>query len=63
MSLSRIRPPTIALAVAAGVTLLVGTYTENSGFQLAGALFALVSVVMAINQARSATAPDQDSSE
>jgi hypothetical protein len=63
MSLSRIRPSTIAIAVAAGLTVLVGTYTENEGFQLAGALFAVVAVVMAINQARSASGPSQGASE
>jgi hypothetical protein len=63
MEFSRIRPSTIALACAAGVMLLVGTYTENGGFQLAGVLLAVVSATMAISQARSSGGPDQGPSE
>jgi uncharacterized membrane protein len=53
MDLSRIRPATIALIVAAIVVLVVGAYTENSGFQLAGLILGVVAVITAINQARS----------
>lgn len=53
MDLSRIRPATIALIVAAIVVLLVGAYTENSGFQLAGLILGVVAFITALNQARS----------
>jgi uncharacterized membrane protein len=53
LDLSRIRPATIALIVAAIVMLLVGAYTENSGFQLAGLILGVVAVITALNQARS----------
>jgi len=63
MDFSRIRPSTIALALSAGVMLLVGTYTENGGFQLAGVLLAVVAAVVAFSQARSSGGPDQGVSE
>ncbi len=62
MEFSRIRASTIALAVAAGLMLLVGTYTGNGGFQLAGVLIAVVAVVVAFNQARSSGGNDQGDS-
>lgn len=63
MEFSRIRPSTIALVLAAGVMLLVGTYTGNGGFQLAGVLVAVVAAVMALSQARSSGVPDKGGSE
>ncbi|GIK86109.1 MAG: hypothetical protein BroJett026_15900 [Betaproteobacteria bacterium] len=63
MEFSRIRPSTIALAVAAGVMLLVGTYTKNGGFQLAGVLVAVVAAVVALRQAASSGGPDTGDSE
>ncbi len=52
MDLSRIRPETVALAVASALMLLVGTYTDNGGFQAAGVIVAVVATVVAFNQAR-----------
>ena len=63
MHWSRVHPSTIALAVAAGLILSVGLYTENGGFQLAGALIAVVAVVVALSQARSTGRHDKSASE
>lgn len=52
MKLSRIRPTTIALFVATFLFFVVGAYTENSGFQAAGLLLGVVTVITAFNQAR-----------
>jgi len=60
MDLSRIRPATVALAVAAGVMALVGTYTDNSGFQWAGIILGVVAVITGINQLNSRNVPDHD---
>lgn len=60
MDLSRIRPTTVSLALAAGVMLLVGSYTGNSGFQVAGLITATVAVIGAFNQARSPDGKDRD---
>lgn len=40
----------IALIVAALLTLVSGIYTDNGGFQLAGAMVFLVAVVLAIKE-------------
>jgi len=53
VKLSNIRPTTVALFVATFLLLLVGSYTENSGFQVAGLLLGVVSTIIAFNQARS----------
>jgi hypothetical protein len=53
MDPSGIRPSTVALAVAAGLMLLVGSYTDNTGFQVAGLIVGVVAVITGINQARS----------
>ena len=53
MDLSRIRPTTVALAIAAGMMVLVGSYTDNGGFQLAGLIVGVVAVITGFNQARS----------
>lgn len=60
MDLSRIRPATVALAVASALMLLVGTYTDNGGFQTAGVIVAVVATVVAFNQARSSGGTEQD---
>jgi hypothetical protein len=62
MDLSRIRPETVALAVAAALMLLVGTYTDNGGFQAAGVIVAVVATIVAFNQARSSGGADQEGS-
>ena len=49
---SGIRPTTVALGVASGLMLLVGTYTDNGGFQLAGLIVGVVAVIVGFNQAR-----------
>jgi hypothetical protein len=53
MKRSNIRATTVALFIATFLLLLVGTYTENAGFQWAGVLLGVVSVITAVNQARS----------
>jgi succinate-acetate transporter protein len=53
MKLSNIRSTTVALFLATFLLLLVGTYTENAGFQWAGVLLGLVTAITAVNQARS----------
>lgn len=60
MDLSRIRPTTVALAISAGLIALVGTYTENSGFQWAGVIVGIVVAITAINEA---TTRDDSSQE
>jgi len=52
MNLRQITPATISLLVAALVWLLVGTYTDNGGFQLAGVILLVVVLITAFNQAR-----------
>ena len=51
MQLSQIKPTTIALLLAALVMVVVGTYTDNGGFQLAGFILLFVAFVTAFNQA------------
>jgi hypothetical protein len=60
MNLARIRLETVALAVSAGVMALVGTYTENSGFQWAGIILGVVVVITGANQANSRDASSED---
>ena len=52
MNLKQITSSTISLIVAAILLLVVGTYTENSGFQLAGAILLTITIITAFNQAR-----------
>jgi hypothetical protein len=52
MNLKQVTRGTFALFVTALVVLAIGAYTDNGGFQLAGALFLLVALVVAINEAR-----------
>lgn len=63
MKRGNIRSTTSALLVAALLFLLVGTYTENAGFQAAGLLLVFVSPVIAINQARSGGNSNDDSAK
>ncbi|WP_154659581.1 hypothetical protein [Arenimonas composti] len=51
MNLKQITPSTFALLVAGLLVLVVGTYTANGGFQLAGGLILLVGVILAFSQA------------
>jgi len=55
MNLRRVTRGTFALLVAGLVVLATGVYTDNGGFQLAGALFLLVGLIAAINQASERT--------
>ncbi len=55
MNLKQIKSSTIALLVAGVLILVVGTYTTNGGFQLAGGLVLLVAIILAVNQASSRT--------
>ncbi len=52
MQLSQIKPTTIALLLAALFMVVVGTYTDNGGFQLAGIILLVVVLITAFNQAR-----------
>ena len=52
MQLRKIKPTTIALLLAALVVVVVGTYTDNGGFQLAGFIMLFVAFITAFNQAR-----------
>lgn len=52
MKLTQIKSTTIALFVSGLFVLLVGRYTANGGFQLAGGIVLLVAAVRAFNQAR-----------
>ena len=47
----RVNPRTIALLVTGLFILATGAYTDNGGFQLAGALVLLVGVLLGLNQA------------
>jgi hypothetical protein len=53
LELSRIRSTTVALAIVACFLLLVGTYTENAGFQYSGIILGVVAAITGFNQARS----------
>lgn len=55
MNLKQIKSGTISLLVAGVLMLVVGTYTANGGFQLAGGLLLVVTVILAISQAASRT--------
>ena len=52
MHLSQIKPTTISLLLAALVMVVVGTYTDNGGFPLAGVILLVVVLITAFNQAR-----------
>jgi hypothetical protein len=52
MKPSKFGSSAIALIVAGLLVIGVGTYTDNGGFQLAGALFLLVAVVLALARGR-----------
>ena len=52
MNLKQITPSTISLIVPTIMLLAVGTYTDNSGFQLAGGILLIVMLIIAFNQAR-----------
>ena len=58
MDLKQITSSTISLIVAAILLLVVGTYTENSGFQLAGAILFTITIITAFNQARKRDSSD-----
>jgi hypothetical protein len=53
MELSRIRSTTVALAIVACFLLVVGTYTENAGFQYSSIILGVVVAITGFNQARS----------
>jgi hypothetical protein len=42
----------VALAIASGMIWLVGTYTDNAGFQVAGLIVGVVALINGFNQAR-----------
>jgi hypothetical protein len=52
IQLSQIKPTAIALLLAALFIIMVGTYTDNGGFQLAGFIMLFVAFITAFNQAR-----------
>lgn len=47
-----LNPSTISILVVALLVGLVGFYTENNGFIVAGAIFLLVGLIRAVNQLR-----------
>jgi hypothetical protein len=51
MNLKQIKTSTVSLFVCGLLMLLVGTYTENGGFQLAGAMLAVICLILAVSQA------------
>ena len=51
MNLKNVAAGTFALLVAGLLIAGVGTYTQNGGFQLAGALVLLAGLVVAVKQA------------
>lgn len=55
MNLSQIRQSTVALIVAALVMVLVGRYSENSGFEWAGYILGFVAVINGLIQANSSS--------
>ena len=57
MNLKQITSSTISLIVAAILLLVVGTYTDNGGFQLAGGLLT-ITLITAFNQARQRDSSD-----
>lgn len=57
MNLKQIKSGTIALLVAGVLVFVVGTYTANGGFRLAGGLILVVAVILAISQASSRAGP------
>jgi len=58
MNPKQINSSAIAILVTALVVLGVGAYTGNGGFQLAGALFLLVGMLLASHQAHERGGPD-----
>ena len=58
MNLRQISSSAIALLLTAVFILAVGTYTDNGGFQLAGALILVVGAILAFNQARGRSGTD-----
>ena len=57
MKLRQIKSSTVSLFVAALLMLVTGTYTDNGGFQLAGAILLVVVLITAFNQARDRNTP------
>jgi hypothetical protein len=58
MNLKNIKSTTNALLVAGLVMLLTGTYTDNGGFQLAGGMLIVITLILALGQATSKKPPD-----
>ena len=51
MNLKQIKSSTLTLLVCGLLMLLVGTYTANGGFQLAGAMLVVICLILALSQA------------
>ena len=51
MNLKQVKPNAVALLVAGALLLVVGSYTGNGGFQLAGGMTLVVALILALNQA------------
>lgn len=52
MNLAKLNSGTIAILIVALLVGGAGFYTENNGFVVAGAIFLVVGLIMAINQLR-----------
>lgn len=55
MNFSKLSSGTIAILIMALLVGGVGFYTENNGFLVAGAIFLVVGLILAVNQLRSET--------
>ena len=58
MNVKQIKSSTVSLLLCALFILLVGTYTENGGFQLAGVMLAVICLIRALSQATSKSGTD-----
>lgn len=58
MNLKQIKSSTLTLLVCGLLMLLVGTYTENGGFQLAGAMLVVICLILALSQATGKSGSD-----
>jgi hypothetical protein len=50
---TKLSSSTVGILAVAALVGVVGLYTENSGFVLAGAIFLVVGVILGLNQIRS----------
>jgi membrane-bound ClpP family serine protease len=51
MNIRQIKSNSIGLLVGGILLFVIGTYTDNGGFQFAGGILLVVSVILALHQA------------